>query len=297
MALPPMAGIDHASAVPGAAASFIALDKVDWQHPLFNQMFEEPAAGRAAAGKSASPARTLEPLEIRTAVRFVPGPRSSVIIAQSNGAPFLLEHTVGRGRVLLLSVSATREWSDLPTRGMFVPLLHQSVVFASRQRESHPPFVVGEPVALTLRDLPQLRVTVIDPAGGETTVPLTAAGPEKVARIPETSRPGIYKVRADGTALDAAALNIEVRESDTAPADDARLERLFKRIGLEGPAVVSLTPDGSFARTVSEARFGTEFWRYLLIAALITALIELLVARDARRATAELETLSRERNV
>ena len=53
-------------------------------------------------------------------------PGRSVILRYESGAPALVEAEVGRGRVLLLTTTVDREWTDLPIRPGFLPLIQEA---------------------------------------------------------------------------------------------------------------------------------------------------------------------------
>lgn len=50
-----------------------------------------------------------------------------VLLRYSDGLPALLERQVGEGRVILFTSSLDDDWTDLPLRSIFVPLVHQLV--------------------------------------------------------------------------------------------------------------------------------------------------------------------------
>ena len=54
----------------------------------------------------------------------VPGVR--MLLALQDGSPLLVDKDLGRGRVLFFASSADRDWTDLPTRTAYVPLIHGS---------------------------------------------------------------------------------------------------------------------------------------------------------------------------
>ncbi|MGH7740783.1 MAG: hypothetical protein ACRENS_02040, partial [Candidatus Eiseniibacteriota bacterium] len=70
------------------------------------------------------------------------------------------------------------------------------------------------------------------------------------------------------------AVNPDPRESDLAPLDRTRLERLF-------PAgrVRTLEGGADLARRVREARFGRELWRECVLLALALLIAETLIGR------------------
>jgi len=57
-------------------------------------------------------------------------PNGKALIGASSENPFLVSRVFGTGRVLLFSVSADRQWSDLPLSPFFLPLVHQAVHLA-----------------------------------------------------------------------------------------------------------------------------------------------------------------------
>src|SRR5207344_252344 len=53
----------------------------------------------------------------------------TVVLRYENGAPALVEAEIGRGRVLLLTTTVDREWTDLPIRPGFLPLVREATRF------------------------------------------------------------------------------------------------------------------------------------------------------------------------
>ena len=87
---------------------------VDLDHPLFAGVFD-------------SPRPTPEAIDIRRIVRYRPGGGDeATLIGTQPGPPLLQEIRHGAGSVLLVGVAADLGWSDLPQRGLFVPLLFRS---------------------------------------------------------------------------------------------------------------------------------------------------------------------------
>jgi hypothetical protein len=92
------------------------------QHPVFADLGEAALAGLRRA-------RTQQ--FIYASARAASG--SEVLLAFDGGAPALLEapRAGGRGPVLLWTTSLDRDWTDLPTLGVFVPLLQRLVRYAA----------------------------------------------------------------------------------------------------------------------------------------------------------------------
>ena len=142
-----------------------------------------------------------------------PAREVDVALSFSSGAPALLTRAHGRGRVALLTTSVDRDWSDLPLRPGFVPLVERLVTYldAGRQGASAAVLKVGEPRALP-GDLP---ATVTTPSGAQ-----VAAVPDGQGQavFKDTFVPGHYVVRrGDDEPAVRFAVQVDPAESDTTP--------------------------------------------------------------------------------
>jgi len=219
-----------ASARPGSGAEGETVDlrpaerlaPFDRRHPLL--------AGFPPRGDGLSSARFFQFMLLAPAPDL---PSRSVVLRYENGAPALVEADVGRGRVLLLTTTVDREWTDLPIRPGFLPLMQE----AARRLAGAPS---GEAVAaLTVGQKREIaigaddrRIEVIKPSGeSRWLVPEPRQSDGKPARsvlFTETDEPGWYRVRGshtDGSQIDRSddsfVVNLDTRESDpaTLPAD------------------------------------------------------------------------------
>ncbi len=48
----------------------------------------------------------------------------TVLMSLANGDPLLIEHKVGSGRVMFITTTADRDWSDLPVKTAYLPMIH-----------------------------------------------------------------------------------------------------------------------------------------------------------------------------
>ncbi|HEY2899836.1 MAG TPA: VWA domain-containing protein [Polyangia bacterium] len=160
-------------------------------------------------------------------------PNRSVVLRYENGAPALVEAEVGRGRVLLLTTTVDREWTDLPIRPGFLPLMQEAarLLAGAPSGEAVAALTVGQKREIPL-GVDDRRIEVIKPNGeSRWLVPEPRPGDRKPTRavlFTETDEPGWYRVRGahtDGSQLDrpddSFVVNLDPRESDpaTLPAD------------------------------------------------------------------------------
>ena len=195
---------------------------VDLDHPLFAGVFD---TGRP----------TPEAIDVRRIARYQPGGADeATLVGTGPGPPLLQEIRHGAGAVLLVGVAPDLAWSDLPQRGLFVPLLFRAASYLS----------AGSSVADTgdLDASGSVRVTGVD-AGR----PLRLVGPDGATVTPVqrtvpgavvldvgdvAARAGLYRVVQGGRTLRVLAVNDDARESDPTalePAEAAR--RLEAAVG------------------------------------------------------------------
>lgn len=291
LSVPPPSGLVGSPASP-AGLSFKAMD-VD--HPLFATLFGELSAG------AKRPA--VESPLIAVSQRRMPGPNGSTIIGLNDGGTFLNEYNVGKGKLLLYSVAPDLEWSDFPLKGIFVPLMYRSVLYTGATGKPSLSATVGDDVSLSIpaamlsvgnaeytlsgpdgieeRLLPVSTRTAADTiqsTGGS--IPLTPVRPMV---------PGWYELKKAGETLLIVSVNIDTRESDLRLMEEEDLLQFCESIGISRASVASLTRETRVEEKVLQARFGTELWKYCIILALILTLIEMLVARDSRKAAQEVK--------
>jgi len=210
-------------------------------------------------------------------------PGRTVVLRYENGAPALVEAEVGRGRVLLLTTTVDREWTDLPIRPGFLPLMQEAarLLAGAPSGEASSALVAGQrrEVALGPDDR---RIDVVKPGGQIRSLTpdagAKAAGDRRSAArtliFAETDEPGSYRVRAtraDGSSVDrpdeSFVVNIDTRESDPARLpDDRRPDRV------RGAGGNDATPKRRL-----------ELWHGLSAAVLAFVLLESILTLRSRR--------------
>jgi len=269
---PPITSVESPGQSP--QASFVGFDRSETSHPLFEGMFAELEPG------SGQREQTLESPRINRYARFIPSERSAPIITLSNGSPFLLEQQSGDGRILIFAVAPTIEWSDFPLKGLFVPLIHRSVSYLSQEQTKQPSIVAGESVQFTALQGQKEQLSILTPGNLEGDLkPLPGAG----IRFKETDELGIYAIKSRAGVLKTFSVNMDPNESRTAKASGESLEALLVRIGIPAESVSIIPEREAVQAAVMETRYGVELWKHFLVAALLVAIIEMLIARTGQR--------------
>jgi hypothetical protein len=256
--------IDGALGASGGTAIGRTTD-LDLDHPLFAGVFD-----------AARP--TPEAADVRRIARYRPGAADeSTLIGTQTGAPMLQEIRRGQGSVLLFGVAPDLGWSDLPQRGLFVPLLYRAAAYLAAGSS------VADSGELVAREGGTIRVE-----GVEAGAALRLVGPDGTALTPlqrtvpgavlldvgdAAARSGLYRVIQGERTLRVVAVNEDARESDPAQLDVAEAAR---RLGAATGRPVRVV-GGTSGLSASGEPSGTPLWTVFLALALACLVAETLV--------------------
>jgi len=266
------------SQVTGLSVEF---EKVDLRHPLFAGMFEKDETKQSAGTLHSQ--RILESPRVLKSLHFIPTPHSKTVITLSNGYPFLIEERIGNGRALMISVATNTEWSDLPLKGLFVPLIHRSLAYLVQEPITDLSLFVGDEKTIRIRTSVAPALTVTKPGGMEVLVNTQKRPMDKSMRFSGTDLYGLYSVKAGNLILDKFAVNVDPDESNTTPSNEKRRERMLMHLGIINNVVHTVHQPQEVQRIIIESRLGAELWKQFLIAALLIAVVEMFVARNSKR--------------
>ena len=173
---------------------------------------------------------------------------AEVLLSYEDGRPFLLERALGRGRVLLFTSTADRDWTDLPTRIAYVPLLHSLVGYAAQlsQAAQRPQVFLPGPTAVRLQGAQEGgSLTILTPDGKELLSRFAAREGVVEAPVTEYTVPGIYRLGANAD-TDYLAVNATRAESDFAKLQQPDLQARWQPlpVRLEEEAALGEQADG-----------------------------------------------------
>jgi hypothetical protein len=170
------------------------------------------------------------------------GAGKSTLISLANGAPLVVEQKVGSGGVVFIATSADRDWTDLPLKTAYLPLiqgltnylaggkrgaLDGGVAVGDTKMILLPPGAVGK------------SLRIIKPNREETEVDIVADRDRSIARFEENDRSGFYRVALPaGAAKDAGvpplyAVNPPFLESRLDEINERELQAKLRPIQVE----------------------------------------------------------------
>ena len=239
------------------ADDFALLGEIDFSHPLFAPL----------AGPRYNDFTRIHFWRHR-AVSLTPDATSHVIAAFDDGAPWLVERTLGTGRILLASSSWSLDDSQLAVSSKFVPLVGNLLDVACGSTRPLDGVSVGDAVPLAH------AASITTPDGVQ--IPWA----DQQTSFTRTDAPGIYRF-GDGASPQAFAVNLHPSESDTAAWPLEQLDQL----GVQRAAVVSQEERLSRMRQErdTELEGRQKIWRFLLAGCLLVLIVETTWAGLAAR--------------
>lgn len=201
-------------------------------------------------------------------------PATTRVVARfDNGEPALLDRNIGSGRVLALTSGWHPEDSQLALSSKFVPMIGALLELARGGTEVAESVAVNQPV--TLPTTGQSGPIVVQTPNGRE-IRLESG----VSAFRETDQPGIYRAKVGSTET-RFAVNLSLAESNTAPLNLEQLEQRGVRFGTDLTRSERIDRERQQRDTELENR--QKVWRWLIVAALTTLILETWWAGRAER--------------
>ena len=220
----------------------------EYAHPVF-EPFRAPRSGNFS---------TVPIYQYR---KVTPAKDAQVLARFDGTAPAFIDRNVGSGRVLLWASAMDTSWSDLPTRGVYLPFVHRSLRYLAAYTEPRPWLNVGQVLdasSAALKADAAQRV-VLTPSGRR--VPLEDEGSE----VMELTEQGFYELRARDKEAVVVAANVDAAEADLTPMDPKEITAATAGVGgaarASGSTGAPLTPEAE--------EKNQRLWWYLLCAGLL----------------------------
>ncbi len=252
---------------------------------------DEPVTGLVVESLDASPLSALGKIAPAALGRVVAkrfmlcevGPRDEGVrvLARWNdpeGRPAVVEKVFGRGRVLLWTVTADRQWSDWPVESTYVLAARSAAMAVARPDGRDATVTAGDPIRYRPEPPGDVAAPRVTPPGTPATTEVM--GVERAAQgavlltHPRTPHAGIYGIKwkdaEDRERSDTVCANPHPAESDLRPIAEAELAELMGN--LEVPIVHYREGETALAGQ------GREVWRTVVMTLLCLAVAETVLA-------------------
>lgn len=247
----------------GADAAGVGLRLDEHVHPMVSEFEAQPGSGLFRA-------RTLRYVRVDATQ-----PDAQVVLRYDNGEAALIAGRCGAGRTALWTSTANMDWTNLPAKGDFVPLMINLAGHVTRRQGAHRTLTVGqawvEPLSAAEASLP-LQAIATDGSAAPARVEAQNGALSLVADPPPL--PGFGAVRV-GPREAVFAVNVDTRDCDLEALPPDRLRAML------GPFVRVIEPgDYRVAGTAIAAR--NELATVVLVAVVVLIFLELTLAVPAK---------------
>ena len=178
----------------------------------------------------------------------------SVLIALANGDPLLVEQRVGNGRVLFMTTSADRDWSDLPVKTAYLPLIQSLTHYLAGGKrgvmDSGIPVGTAKEISLSPNAVGKI-LRISKPNKQEAEVSVNAEKDRASASFQENDRAGIYRLALPAEVAKEAgtpqlyAVNPPFLESRLDSISEAELQTKLNPVQVEVIPVEALQQGGT----------------------------------------------------
>jgi hypothetical protein len=148
-------------------------------------------------------------------------------------------------------------------------------------------YLAGETININVseRTLPQIKL--LSPDGTEEIINIEGEQNINFISYDNTFITGNYRFFSGDKLLSTATVNTDPTESLTKYLTENDFEDYLDKIEFEGK-FISINKDEDPSQMILQARFGSELWRYFVLIAIMLALIEMTIARNAKKELVEI---------
>ena len=246
----------------------IKFDKTDFNHSIFQNIFQNEEK------------KKYESPELNAYYKI--SSKGNQIISLVDGSSFLGEYKIGNGKIFVFNSAPVLSWSDFPIKSIFAPLINKSAAYLSSKEREQNVFLAGEEVNLNLKNINLSQIRIVKPDKSEEFMNLSGNSGRDYLAYSNTNISGAYKFYSGDKLIEDISINTDPTESITEYASESEFEDYLKNIKFKGQ-YVSIDKGSNISEKILQARFGSELWRYFLLIAIILALIEMTIARNAKK--------------
>jgi len=241
---------------------------VDYEHPLFKRLFEEKQKP------------SIESPEISASFLLRTEGKGKSIISISNGYTFLSEYEIGKGRMFVASSAPVLTQTNFPVKGVFAPLLYESVLYLSSLQKNGEEKITGDYLNVPVKENSGSQITVTKPGSGKEYYSID----DKMNSFlyQHADKPGIYYFSTVTKTTDVFTVNNNPKESNPKDANEEELKDYFNAVK-SASQLTFIQKDENPELKIKQARFGTELWKYFLLFALLCALLEMWISKSSKK--------------
>lgn len=258
----------------------LKFNNIDFENPLMSEIFKNNDLNIT------SEKYIVESPEIRSYYELLLNENSKPVITLNNNKPFLAETDFAKGKIIISSVSATEDLSDLPVKTIFLPILIRSLYFLGNNFEYQKEYVIGNNNLVSVKGIKNISEIVL-PDKKSSKINSNEDFSEKDQNFVLFPYSEITKESGEYIILDSLetsssfSLNYNSYESDPAEMNNEEVKMYFEKKGIQN--AIFIESKAEIENTIKENRTGLDLWKYLLFGALIFLIAEILLSKNLEK--------------
>lgn len=254
----------------------IKFDATDFNHPVFNDLFQNKSD------------KKYESPELNAYYSITSS--GNKIITLIDGSAFLTELKLGKGKIFVFNTAPVLSWSDFPIKTIFAPLINKAVSYLSSKDREQNLFYAGDEVVINIKNTSSPQIKILRPDNTEEIITLNENQIKNYFTYNNSDVAGNYLIFAGNDLIESISVNTDPAESKTEYASESEFEDYLSQIKFTGTHF-PVQIEANINEKILQSRFGSELWRYFLIVAIILALIEMMIARNAKKDLEEIQNV------
>jgi len=253
---------------PGGSDLKIKFDKTEFNHPVFQNIFQNEEK------------KKIESPELNA--YYKNSSSGNQIISLIDGSSFLSEYKIGKGKIFVFNCVPVLSHSDFPVKSIFAPLMNKSVVYLSAKQRDENIFTAGSQVNINVSNSNFPQIKIVKPDSSTEFINLDKTDAKNYISYSNTNIAGNYKFYSGANLIDDISINTDATESKIEYSVKSEFDDYLKQINYSG-SYFEIDKASNITEKILQARFGSELWRYFLIAAIVLALIEMRIAKNTKK--------------
>ena len=241
---------------------------VDYEHPLFSRLFAEKEK------------RSIESPEIYSTFFQRTEGNGKSLITLANNISFLSEYSLDAGKIFVASTAPVLTQTNLPLKGIFAPLLYESVLYLSSIQKENADNLAGDKLMINLAGIASRQVAIVKPGNEKEFISFDEK--ETEFQYVNTTQLGIYYFTSLSKIIQSVAINANPLESKMDYAEQSDISEYFSTIKSTAK-LTFINKSESPENIIKQERFGTELWKYFILLAFVFALIEMFVSKSSKK--------------
>ena len=190
----------------------------------------------------------------------------------NNEDPLLLEFSKGLGNIYYFSSLLDFRWTDLPVRGIVVPLLYRLLILTGTDEINTAPVLINESKIIDIKESNLNNSWEVMSPSGKTELIVPNYDKENI-RITQTNELGIYEVYNNEKLFTSFPTRLHYNEYPRPFVSENSFNEIFSNETLRW-----INLDGDFKQVFLETRHGKSLWKIFLLAAVVFLLIETILS-------------------